>query len=817
MNVDVSGAVVRTLQVYTNSFEITRLPTAVYHQYDDINPPSLAIARNYEIIDRLQNDNASVFMPRPLYDGRKNLFSIREIRDNAFEICMRRDRSRPTHRITLTRRLSSLVRRLTTRSNADIGQNAMPLTLIQLLVRQVPNMRHRFPAHARSFYVAETARELGMGLAAWRGFFQSVRPAMDRLLINIDVSWAAVHIPGTLTYNMRNFLKLRNDRDLQSLDRRQFMSLRAFLKGVLVKVTVAPNMRPKPIADLVWEAGKQEFDKDGERYTVERHFQEKYNVRITMPRAVGVRLGRSSVVPAELCDVVPGQVYRKRLDPSLQKKFLSYATETPSRRRDMIQGAVRDNTFNYDDSDFIKDAGMVVNPDMVSVSGVVLKPPKIVYGGNDRPMELNTNEGAWNVQRKRFFRPGERLEKWAVVDFHQARRPHVDRFVDMLVTNMRRLVVNSPHIQSGNGQNAAQSLMEAGMTAVQQLPGSMSRPQLILVLLPENAPELRREVKRWGDTERHVPIQCVRSGKWERANDQYCNNVALKVNARLGGINSIIDSPVSPILQASMVVGADVSHPGPGVTHQPSVTGLVASVDPYMGEFTSFSCVQQPRLETIQDLETMMENALRDYITYKQAQGQPPVPPACVIFYRDGVSEGEFAHVARTEIPMIKRAFRNMGWTNERIQPKLLFIVVGKRHHVRFFPRNPPQDADGSGNCPTGLVVDHQITSPRLQEFYLQSHAGLLGTSRPGHYTILSNEPGFDLRVVQVITYHLCHIYVPATRAVSIPAPLLCSRLDIHCPNGAPVNDTTEQGECDLERWKAVFRPSGLNKRMSYI
>ena len=119
-------------------------------------------------------------------------------------------------------------------------------------------------------------------------------------------------------------------------------------------------MRPKPIADLVWEAGKQEFDKDGERYTVEvcsiltsytsrapalsqRHFQEKYNVRITMPRAVGVRLGRSSVVPAELCDVVPGQVYRKRLDPSLQKKFLSYATETPSRRRDMIQGAVRDN------------------------------------------------------------------------------------------------------------------------------------------------------------------------------------------------------------------------------------------------------------------------------------------------------------------------------------------------------------------------------------------------------------------------------------------------------------------------------------------
>ena len=67
---------------------------------------------------------------------------------------------------------------------------------------------------------------------------------------------------------MRNFLQLRDDKDLQSLSPPQFRSLRAFLKGVLVKVTVAPNMRPKPITDLVSEAGEQVFDKDSERYTV---------------------------------------------------------------------------------------------------------------------------------------------------------------------------------------------------------------------------------------------------------------------------------------------------------------------------------------------------------------------------------------------------------------------------------------------------------------------------------------------------------------------------------------------------------------------
>ena len=61
------------------------------------------------------------------------------------------------------------------------------------------------------------------------------------------------------------------------------------------------------------------------------------------------------------------------------------------------------------------------------------------------------------------------------------------------------------------------------------------------------------------------------------------------------------------------------------------------------------------------------------------------------------------------------------------VNPKLTFIVVGKRHHIRFFPRDG--EADKSGNAPAGLVVDDVITSPGLFDFYLQSHAGLLGSN----------------------------------------------------------------------------------------
>lgn len=62
------------------------------------------------------------------------------------------------------------------------------------------------------------------------------------------------------------------------------------------------------------------------------------------------------------------------------------------------------------------------------------------------------------------------------------------------------------------------------------LPGKPSlKPQpLIIVLLPQSAAEIRKDVKQWSDMISGVPTQCIRQGKVASANDQYCNNVALK-------------------------------------------------------------------------------------------------------------------------------------------------------------------------------------------------------------------------------------------------------------------------------------------------
>ena len=60
-------------------------------------------------------------------------------------------------------------------------------------------------------------------------------------------------------------------------------------------------------------------------------------------------------------------------------------------------------------------------------------------------------------------------------------------------------------------------------------------------------------------------------------------------------------------------------------------------------------------------------------------------------------------------------------------KPKVTFIIVSKRHHVRFMPQ-AGGIVDRSGNVPAGFVADTGVTAPGLFNFYLQSHAGILGS-----------------------------------------------------------------------------------------
>jgi eukaryotic translation initiation factor 2C len=184
----------------------------------------------------------------------------------------------------------------------------------------------------------------------------------------------------------------------------------------------------------------------------------------------------------------------------------------------------------------------------------------------------------------------------------------------------------------------------------------------------------------------------------------------------------------------------------------------------------------------------MVKDMLKLYNTYVIKVEKAKRAPARLIFYRDGVSEGQFQHVLDRELPMIKDACKAVG-----INPKITLIIVGKRHHIRMFPQNK-RDADPkSGNCQAGTTIDEGIGHPTEFDYYQLTHGGLLGTSRPAHYSVLYDENNYSADAMQNMSFSLCHVYARATRSVSIPAPvyyadIVCSRAKHHYTPGSDLD-----------------------------
>ena len=112
-----------------------------------------------------------------------------------------------------------------------------------------------------------------------------------------------------------------------------------------------------------------------------------------------------------------------------------------------------------------------------------------------------------------------------------------------------------------------------------------------------------------------------------------------------------------------MVVGADVTHPDPGSQGQkPSIAAVCASVDPEVGLFNTEVRLQDAdqSVEEIIKLREMMSSLLLKF--YQRNKGRKPEK---IIFYRDGVSEGQF------DMVLVKAS----NILNEKFTVSLVYII----------------------------------------------------------------------------------------------------------------------------------------------
>ncbi|EFI28409.1 hypothetical protein CC1G_13943 [Coprinopsis cinerea okayama7 len=576
-----------------------------------------------------------------------------------------------------------------------------------------------------------------------------------------------------------------------------------YFKGLKIRVTHPRKSSTsiKCIMGFVSDGGGFKFDFEGKMITVAQHYRTAHNVTLSHPFAPGVILRKEPhmvVVPMELCELVPNQMFKKKVPDDMAGDMVKFAAVNPSDRFQKIKLAP------------MVESGMVISRDPLTVEGKLLNPPMIKY-------DCRTQEpknGGWNVLNQKLLKPMP-MRLWAILNCEPTRISSQQAWgiAKTLADCCKALGmrIDKPPIvvkdySGGSLSSVLDSVMQESSQILQRHGIDLRKTLkefMLIVLLPSEAAHLRTEVKYWGDAVNGVKTQCLRFGK--TMNNQYCNNVALNEEK--------FNAPST---------GADIGHPGAGIRNKPSVSGLVFSISQFATEYAAITRIQPPRVEAIVDLEEMFRYAMDKF--RKSANGLPHN----IIFFRDGVSEGEFATITNTEIRVLQEvidAFHN-EISPEKPKPKLTFVAVGKRHHTLLFPPHGSNLADRKGNCHPGVAVDSGITQPFLPNFYLQSHAAIQGTSRSSHYIVLRDEVFAEYResaILQLeeLAYGLCHIYAKATRSVSIPAPvyyadLVCRRGMFHIdPRNQNVSfdDTTSihtsgtEPPFDLEPWKNAFKP----------
>ncbi|XP_022680325.1 protein argonaute 1C isoform X2 [Setaria italica] len=679
--------------------------------------------------------------------------------------------------------------------HAEAPQEA--LQVLDIVLRELPSAR--YAPFGRSFFSPVLGRRqpLGDGLESWRGFYQSIRPTQMGLSLNIDMSATAFIEPLPVIEFVAQLLN--SDIHSRPLADAERVKIKKALRGVKVEVTHRGNMRRKyRISGLTTQATREltfPVDEGGTMKSVVQYFQETYGFAIQHTYLPCLQVGnqqRPNYLPMEVCKIVEGQRYSKRLNQNQIRALLEETCQHPrDRERDIIR-MVKHNAYEKDD--YAQEFGIKISDRLASVEARILPAPRLKYNETGREKDCLPRVGQWNMMNKKMVNGGK-VRSWICVNFARNVQESVVRgFCHELALMCqasgmdfsREPVLPPLYARPDQVERALKARYHDAMNVL----GPQRRElDLLIGILPDNNGSLYGDLKRVCEIDLGIVSQCCCTKQVFKMNKQILANLALKINVKVGGRNTVLVDAVSrriPLVtdRPTIIFGADVTHPHPGEDSSPSIAAVVASQDwPEVTKYAGLVSAQAHRQELIEDLYkvwqdpqrgTVSGGMIRDLlISFKKSTGEKPQR---IIFYRDGVSEGQFYQVLLYELHAIRKACASL---EANYQPKVTFVVVQKRHHTRLFAHNhnDQNSIDRSGNILPGTVVDSKICHPTEFDFYLCSHAGIKGTSRPAHYHVLWDENNFSADELQTLTNNLCYTYARCTRSVSIVPPAYYAHL----------------------------------------
>ncbi|KAJ6671909.1 TRANSLATION INITIATION FACTOR 2C putative-RELATED [Salix viminalis] len=778
---------VRTPRLLVNHFPVNFSPKSIIRHYDvDIKqevPPkhgrSGKISKSIltMIRDKLFTDDPSRFpLAKTAYDGEKNIFSAVPLPTGTFtvEVSEAEDMNPRSYLFTI-----KLVNELQLRKLKDYLDGTLcsvPRDILQgmdVVVKEHP-ARTMISVGRGFHYVRAHQDYLGHGIIASKGCQQSLKPTSQGLVLCLDYSvlsfrqpvsvieFLTEHISG---FKLNNFRRFRRDVEIA-------------LRGLKVRVTHRVTKQKYVIAGLTRDDTRNitfsQEDPDGnasQNVRLVEYFRQKYGrdiVNQDIP-CLEMKSKMRNYVPMEYCVLVEGQVFPKDdLKKEEAQMLKDISLVKPKDRQKTICSMVRDVDGPFG-GEIIRNFGMEVSMDMTPVEGRVIRPPELKVGApNGSVMKIHVDERCqWNLVRKGVVE-GKPIDRWAVLDFSSDDRYcplNANNFIPKLIDRCLKLGIrmeeplfyNPTSMRLFSNVDKLRELLETVNDQAYKI--CKGRLQFLLCVMSKKDPGYKY-LKWISETKVGIVTQCCLSLSANKVNDQYLANLGLKINAKLGGSNAELGDrlPYFGDQNHVMFIGADVNHPAARNITSPSIAAVVGTTNwPAANRYAARVRPQVHRRENIVNFGDMCLELVEFYSRLNK------VKPEKIVIFRDGVSEGQFDMVLNDELMDIKTAFRSINYT-----PTITLIVAQKRHHTRLFLA----DRGAIGNVSPGTVVDTKIVHPFEYDFYICSHFGSLGTSKPTHYHVLWDEHGLGSDQLQKLIYDMCFTFARCTKPVSLVPPV---------------------------------------------
>ena len=444
-------------------------------------------------------------------------------------------------------------------------------------------------------------------------------------------------------------------------------------KGKKAATPSAPGPAPTPAP-----APGSSIRSSGRYVTVYDFFRMKYEKTVNPGLPVVKFKGGAgfSYLPAEVCDVVSGQNFPRKLSADQVSAMIRFAVQPPATNAQAIVDESPTIIGFSQANRLLSSFGVSVDTNLITVPGRVLTPPKLMYHRN----EITPRSGSWNMQGQKLLQSGAKVTwSWLVIEFVTGPRhfslqddASVRNVIEGFKNGLNRTGVALDSPKEGN-RLRINNVEDHEKIGAKFDGAARVGINLLLILLPDSTP-LYKRIKYYGDVVHGMHTVCVITKKMgnPRGQDQYFANVALKFNLKLGGYNQLARSSGMGLVERgnTMIVGIDVTHPSPGSSNNaPSVSAIVASVDKNLSQWPADIRIQgESKSETVDSLREMMRSRL---LLWQRRNNQ--ALPQKIVVYRDGVSEGYYNIVLQSELPLLRKALGDVYPPNK--QPLLTIVV----------------------------------------------------------------------------------------------------------------------------------------------